>query len=704
MKKILFIGLSILALGVQAQEVSTLYFLDNAPMRHLMNPSFQPVSNGYVNFTPLGYMSTWEGNNSLTLSDVLYVAPNGKTVTPLHPEFGNRQKFYNSFRNPTSLFANNTINLVGFGFRIKDAGYFTFGAMMKIDDNTRLPKDLFGYLLEGSNASLTTPTTLNLSKFGSNTQVYTEIAGGYSHKINEVWTVGGKLKFLMGTAYVGAQHSDLSLTSTMDQMKFAGHGNLLVAGPLNLAALPENFNYETLQNYDLSKLLYDSEDITSMILDYVKPSGYGAAIDLGFTVKPVKQLQISVAVNDLGFIYWNNGVKYNASADSTFAGVGTLEYSDYVYNEQFNTDSLWSDVQRRLIRLGSAYHFDSRENHFTKMVTTKLNVGIDGQFFDNRLDVGVLSKTFFYNNYISEEVTFGLAGKPFHWLNLAVTYSLLENGKYSNIGAGLSLMPYDGINMTLAMDYIPLYYAPLDGQYILPSRSKGVNFALGFSIVWGTNKKKEKEPEPEPVLEYKPIQLKMDKPVVSNVALANVKADKVQEIAKNDRDNDGVVDWEDECPDLAGPAFNKGCPEIKTELRTLLKKAMQGIQFETGKAVILPSSFAILNRIAVQFIEHPEYVIEVQGHTDNTGKHDLNVDLSQHRAEAVRDFLINAGVPDTQLTAKGYGPDRPIADNETKAGRAQNRRVEFDITFEQIQVQTIYEHADSVSVETLNVK
>lgn len=702
MKRYIIIAFSLLALSIQAQEVSTLYFLDNAPMRHTFNPAFQPVSNGYVNFTPLGYMSSWEGNNSLTLSDVLFPGGNGKTVTPLHPEYGNRQKFYNSFRNPTSLYMSNTINIVGFGFRIKEAGYFTFGAMMKIDGNTRLPKDLFGYLLDGGKASLTTPTTLNLSKFGSNTQVYTEIAGGYSHKINDIWTVGGKLKFLMGTAYVGAQHSDLSLTAQIDQMKFAGSGNILFAGPLNLASLPDNFNYETLQNYDLSKLLYDSKDIKSMILNYIKPSGYGAAIDLGFTAKPVKQLQISVAVNDLGFIYWNNGVKYNASADTTFAGVGTLEYSDYVYNEQFSPDSLWSDVQRRLIRLGSAYQFGSRENHFTRMVTTKLNVGIDGQFFDNRLDVGVLSKTMFYNGYISEEVTFGLAGKPWHWLNLAVTYSLLENGKYSNIGAGLSLMPYDGINMTLAMDYIPLYYAPIDNLYVLPSRSKGVNFALGFSIVWGTNKKKEKEPEP--VLEYKPIQLEMDKPVVSSVALANVEAEKTQEIAKNDRDNDGVVDWEDECPDLAGPAFNKGCPEIKKELRTLLKKAMQGIQFETGKAVILPSSFAILNRIAVQFIEHPEYVIEVQGHTDNTGKYETNVDLSQHRAEAVREFLINAGVPDTQLTAKGYGPDRPIADNETKAGRAQNRRVEFDITFEQIQVQTIYEHADSVSVETLLVK
>ncbi len=703
MKKYLLFTLSIIVLSVHAQEVSTLYFLENAPMRHILNPSFQPVSNGYVNLTPLGYMSSLEGNNSLTLSDVLFVAPNGATVTPLHPEYGDKQRFFNSLKNPTSLYMSNTLNIVGFGFRIKEAGYFTFGAMLKLDGNTRIPKDLFGYLLDGGKASLTTPSTLNLSAFGSNTQVYTEIAGGYSHKINEIWTVGGKLKFLMGTAFLGIKHSNLNVSSSVQQMALRGQGDVCVAGPVNFAALPNNISYQNVQDIDYSTLLYnDSQSITNAIMNYIKPSGYGAAVDLGVTAKPLEQLQISVAVNDLGFIYWNNGVKYKASADTTFSGVGALEYSDYVYNGQFRTDSLWSNVQRRLMRLGSAYQFGSRENHFTRMVTTKLNVGIDGQFFNNRLDVGVLSKTFFYNGYISEEVTFGVAGKPWPWLNLAVTYSLLENGKYSNIGAGLSLMPYDGINLTLAMDYIPLYYAPLNGQYILPSRSKGVNFALGFSIVWGTNKKKEKKPEP--VFEYKPIKLEMDKPVVSRVALASVKATKTKEIAKNDRDNDGVVDWEDECPDLPGPAFNKGCPEIKKELRTLLNKAMQGIQFETGKATILPSSFGILNRIAVQFIEHPEYVIEIQGHTDNTGKYEINVDLSKRRAESVREFLINAGVPDNQLSAKGYGPDRPIADNETKAGRAQNRRVEFDITFEQIQVQTIYEHADSVSVETMFVK
>ena len=93
------VGLGITA---QAQEVSTMYFLENAPMRHRVNPAFQPVSNGYVNFTPLGYSSFWVGNNSLTMSDVLY-NKNGQTVTALHPKYGDRGALYDAFRRKTLI-------------------------------------------------------------------------------------------------------------------------------------------------------------------------------------------------------------------------------------------------------------------------------------------------------------------------------------------------------------------------------------------------------------------------------------------------------------------------------------------------------------------------------------------------------------------------------------------------------------------------
>jgi outer membrane protein OmpA-like peptidoglycan-associated protein len=167
-----------------------------------------------------------------------------------------------------------------------------------------------------------------------------------------------------------------------------------------------------------------------------------------------------------------------------------------------------------------------------------------------------------------------------------------------------------------------------------------------------------------------------------------------------DTDGDGVYDYEDLCPTIAGVKANKGCPEVKREIRNLLNKAMSGIQFETGKATIKKNSYKILNDIAKIFIENKSYIVEVQGHTDNVGKHDYNVDLSDRRAHSVRTYLVNQGVPAERLSAKGYGPDKPIADNETKAGRAKNRRVEFNITFEEVTYETYYDRVQNTDSTT----
>jgi outer membrane protein OmpA-like peptidoglycan-associated protein len=71
--------------------------------------------------------------------------------------------------------------------------------------------------------------------------------------------------------------------------------------------------------------------------------------------------------------------------------------------------------------------------------------------------------------------------------------------------------------------------------------------------------------------------------------------------------------------------------------------------------------------------------LEIVGHTDSTGSREINVDLSQRRAEAVQQYLVGKGIDESRLLTRGAGPDEPIADNKTKAGRAENRRIEFKL-------------------------
>ncbi|HEY8537955.1 MAG TPA: OmpA family protein, partial [Steroidobacteraceae bacterium] len=137
-----------------------------------------------------------------------------------------------------------------------------------------------------------------------------------------------------------------------------------------------------------------------------------------------------------------------------------------------------------------------------------------------------------------------------------------------------------------------------------------------------------------------------------------------------DSDGDGVTDNLDRCPDtppgVAVDAF--GC--TRTGSITL-----EGVNFELNSARLTPSSREVLDAVAADLKKYPRLRIELQGHTDSTGSDSYNLDLSQRRAEAVRDYLIEQGVSPQQLTAKGYGETEPIADNSTAAGRAANRRV-----------------------------
>jgi outer membrane protein OmpA-like peptidoglycan-associated protein len=150
-----------------------------------------------------------------------------------------------------------------------------------------------------------------------------------------------------------------------------------------------------------------------------------------------------------------------------------------------------------------------------------------------------------------------------------------------------------------------------------------------------------------------------------------------------DNDHDGVPDDIDECPDDAEErgGDGDGCPDRARVAVHHGKVVIFGkVQFATGSDHILPKSEQLVDEMARALSEHREIrAIEVQGHTDDTGGSAYNQKLSQERAESVRHALIKRGVAPARLTARGYGEADPVAPNDTPAGRARNRRVEFVI-------------------------
>ena len=146
-----------------------------------------------------------------------------------------------------------------------------------------------------------------------------------------------------------------------------------------------------------------------------------------------------------------------------------------------------------------------------------------------------------------------------------------------------------------------------------------------------------------------------------------------------DTDGDGVLDKDDLCPEVAGPASNKGCPEPNDDDQTRLNQYAKTILFDTGKATIKFESAEILNQIINVLKKFPNSRFRIEGHTDSTGKKAKNIELSQNRADAVKIYLIQGGIASDRLESKGYGPEKPIASNKNKKGRALNRRVEINL-------------------------
>lgn len=146
-----------------------------------------------------------------------------------------------------------------------------------------------------------------------------------------------------------------------------------------------------------------------------------------------------------------------------------------------------------------------------------------------------------------------------------------------------------------------------------------------------------------------------------------------------DTDGDGVLDKDDKCVDVAGTVANNGCPEVTEEVQKQLNDYARTILFDTGRASIKAESTSVMVDIIQILGEYPTAKFTVEGHTDSVGRASTNQALSEKRANSVRDFLIEKGIGADRLTAIGYGEDKPIATNATRAGRKQNRRVEINL-------------------------
>jgi OOP family OmpA-OmpF porin len=148
-----------------------------------------------------------------------------------------------------------------------------------------------------------------------------------------------------------------------------------------------------------------------------------------------------------------------------------------------------------------------------------------------------------------------------------------------------------------------------------------------------------------------------------------------------DTDGDSILDKDDKCPNEAGVASEGGCPEIiSNEAQMGMNSFAKAILFHTEKATFKAGVTKELDGMLAIMNKFPLAEFAVKGYTDTTGSVSGNLKLSDKRANAVKNYLVENGIDASRLTAKGYGQDSPIDTNDTRAGRTNNRRVEVKVT------------------------
>jgi len=149
-----------------------------------------------------------------------------------------------------------------------------------------------------------------------------------------------------------------------------------------------------------------------------------------------------------------------------------------------------------------------------------------------------------------------------------------------------------------------------------------------------------------------------------------------------DTDGDGVLDKDDNCVSVVGPASNNGCPEpiITEEASKSIGVYASSILFNTGKSSFKSGVTEQLDAIVGVMSEFSKANFAIEGHADSTGGDAINAKISAKRANAVMSYLVSKGVDASRLTAKGHGASNPVDSNKTRAGRANNRRVDIKVS------------------------
>ncbi len=452
MKKIyLIIAIAVTSLTMSAQNLRTGYFLDGYSYRYQFNPAFQG-DRGFVSL-PIVSRIGFGAETSIAIKDFLYPTSSGTIGTFLHPDVADDVVMKN-LGNRTMANTNIDLNLFALGFRVKKT-YHTLDLSLKANADMTLPGDIFKFLKVGASDG---NAVYDFADLGVSSDMYAQVAYGFSRRFLDTFNIGLRVKALMGLASARTDIRNLSLKMDSDQWMVKADGSA------TFSSVPASF------------ISGNDEDMLEQIMSAVKTPSLGLAMDLGVSVDLFKYLTLSASILDLGFIGWNN------------VGVYSLDNDPWVY-EGFDisatpdaSDDMGEQLDAKLDELAGLFNFDEitpvmKAKHKQKLSMT-LHAGLEARLpFYERLSAGILATHRLNGSHSWTEGRFSVNWALLRWFSLAANYAVSDFGH--SFGGAVNLHP-KGFSIFLGTDSFRPFTSFSPNMIPLNELNTNVVFGLNF--------------------------------------------------------------------------------------------------------------------------------------------------------------------------------------------------------------------------------
>lgn len=432
-KSIVILGFGLcLSFTCQAQQMLSLYYLETIPQVQNLNAAMAPRANGYLGI-PLA-SSTYFGINTDMFGSEMVQKYNGEWITLTHAGY-DYAPFYKNIGKAANISAHQVVVPIQFGFRGKK-GYYSFSWSEKVNMALAIPKDFFTILDVGG---FPDGSSYDFSAFGVNAQYYREMSFGYSYKFMSKLRLGFHAKYLQGLVAVKTDISQFDVNTGVDQWDITLKANAYISSPVEIQT--DSTGYPN----GIGDLPSTTKEIIDMgLLNFSNP---GIAGDFGAIYEHNESWTFSTALNDLGFIKWNGGLKsYSASGSYTFKGI---------YLDGSNIDSLDVVTDELLDSIKNVIKSKVGHESFTTGLGPKLYVGAKYKV-NHYFSLGGLSRTVFAKNDFQQVFNVSANLNLYHFLTTTVNYTYSINGA-NTLGFGLALRG-GPIQFYIAADYLPYAY------------------------------------------------------------------------------------------------------------------------------------------------------------------------------------------------------------------------------------------------------